>query len=95
MNFHYNGFRGDIPFDNFDYKFCGFASLNPHYKVMLTAPQGGLKSISDKITKAAKSVIIRNNFGSSVRRIKPKTCINYFQEENYAFNINELQKCCA
>ncbi|GEM_PF-3824772 len=26
---------------------------------------------------------------------KPKTCINYFQEENYAFNIKELQKCCA
>jgi len=27
--------------------------------------------------------------------LSPKTCINYFQEENYAFNINELQKCCA
>jgi len=50
--------------------FLGFASLNPHYKITLTATLGGLKSISDKTTKAAKSVIIRNNFGSSVRRIK-------------------------
>jgi len=22
--------------------------------------------------------------------LEPKTCINYFQEENYAFNIKEL-----
>ena len=32
---------------------------------------------------------------SPAKNMIPKTCINYFQEENYAFNINELQKCCA
>jgi|GEM_PF-5107797 len=26
----------------------------------------------------------------STRLFTPKTCINYFQEEKYAFNINEL-----
>jgi len=27
--------------------------------------------------------------------MKPKTCINYFRKEMYAFNINELQEGCA
>jgi len=34
-------------------------------------------------------------FCTGLRSFLPKTCINYFQEEFYAFNINELQKCCA
>ncbi|RLC26188.1 MAG: hypothetical protein DRH37_11900 [Deltaproteobacteria bacterium] len=48
-----------------------------------------------KLKNYVKNSQYSASFISFQKYFTPKTRINYFQEENYAFNINELQKCWA